>query len=206
MKNEILGGKTLILDKKIFILSIIYLSLLFFFILALFLPLRIVFLFKNIFYPSNTYVSFESYFLTANSVPSVISRGTIPLIMAFILFLISVLIFLKFNLKGTADLAKFGYIFALCSSGLLILSIIINLMVYSCRMIDLDPLIITIVTSISIINISSMIFTKRNHFRQYFIEKKIITTEKIIRYCDYCGKEVKLDQKYCQNCGITLNK
>ncbi|MHA1383122.1 MAG: zinc ribbon domain-containing protein [Candidatus Helarchaeota archaeon] len=223
----------MILDKKIFTICLIYSLLTVFFSIVLFLPFRVVYSFQN--FSSYYYFydfSLEYYLFIPQTVRFVISRGIIPYIIGLILFIISMIFFLRFSIKGTPRLSTIGYILGICSCVALILSIIVDYLVYYGRMMDATALVIIAAICFTEINIGTMIFIKRNDLEHFFplyikkdyrplkvkriehltsIEQKPIfakvpskPSELIKEYCPYCGAEVKLDHLFCRKCGKSL--
>ena len=220
------------LDNKVCGLSILYGFLGIFFAVVIIIPFRVVYQLESFSYFYIFGYDSPFFFLIPDNIRIIMSRGFIPFVAGLVLFAISLIIFIKFNNSGSPRSAKFGYFFVLCSAGLLILSVIINYVVYSNRIISYTPLLITVAISLTEINIGTLIFIRRNELeiayskptkaRREIIEEKKIkpitppeiktilskekipTTEKPVHFCPYCGFNVGMDHNFCRKCGRAL--
>ena len=230
----------MIQDKKVFAISLIYCFIAPFLIIPLFTPFRVIYDFENFgyylfYYSYYSYYDLTYYFLIPQTVRLIFSRGVIPFIIGIIFFVISMILFLKFN-TGRKNMAFLGFLFCIISSGLLILSAVINFIVYTGRIMDPTALYITLAIGITEINLGILIFTNRKDIEEQVIDykdyKKLIQKrpdkqklvekpieEKILsdqpkppsipeeekEYCAFCGNEVKRSHNFCRKCGKALN-
>ena len=197
------------LDKKILVLCFTYILLLLFFIIILTLPLRVIYIIKDV--DVNLYLPLldTPYFLLeAKNIPYMISRGSLPFIVGMILLGISFIFFIIFSRKGNPKFAKFGYILGLFSVGMVLISVIINYITYNTRLMNYIPLLIAIATCITELNIGTIIFVKRKdlelYLAEYFKKASQDIKEKLKHLCPYCGFKVEPDHKYCKKCGKLL--
>jgi len=163
-------------DKKIFGLSLIYSFLTIFFVVVLILPFRTIYQCQNFgtFYYYYPPFDFTDVLFVAKYVRFILSRGAIPFVAGFVVFIISMILFLKFSSDGSSRLSIVGYILGISSSGLLAASVIINYIVYIGRMMDLTSIFITIGIIVTQLNIGTLLFTKRNEFEYYIRTKRKI--------------------------------
>lgn len=223
------------MDKNIFILSLFYALLAVFFAIALIIPFRVVFELESYFMNPFYYYDYSSFFLISSNLRIIMSRGIIAFLPGLGLFVVSMILFLKFSNRGDSNMAKIGFILCICSAGLVLLSAFINYIVYSNRIITYAPILITIGIGLTQLNIGSIIFTKRNDLEAKYprygrevydykkakdIEPKLPIREKTIpimekkptksevtsNFCPFCGMQVEKDHNFCRKCGKTLHK
>lgn len=191
--------------------------------------MRIVYQSLDLYSPFNT--SPQDLILTTENARILATRGGIPYIIGFILFFISMILFIKFSTRGSSKNFKFGYCFSLSSAIMLLVSIILNLITYSDRLTDYFSIILTFIISLTILNIGTMIFLKRKDFEissiplkpsikkeeerkvleilssgEKPISNKLEPSESITKYCSQCGMKVDTDHTFCRNCGNVLTK
>ncbi len=221
------------LQNEIRILSILYGLIGIFFAVIIIIPFRVVYQLETFSYFYILESDAPFFLLIPENLRIIMSRGFIPFVAGLVLFAISLIIFIKFSSSGSPRSAKIGFFFALCSGALLLLSFLVNYIVYSSRIISYVPLLITIATSITIINIGTLIFFRRDELEisipkpikevSGIIEEKkikpvtspeiktILTSkeitplsEKPLQYCPFCGNKVETDHNFCRRCGRSL--
>ncbi len=227
----------MVLDKKVFAYTLLYSFLVIFLIAVFLIPLRVIYQYKDYSYYSSLYYTQDPNYilLIAENVRLLASRGAIPYVIGFCAFIVSMILYLVFCGNGRSTYSISGYIFGLISTGLLIMSVLINMIVYSGRMIDYAVPIITLAISLTMFNVGTLLFLKRNDFEFYVpkykisiktkpIKKdfeKIASVDEILKpptktmpskadfskfFCPYCGSKVEKDHSFCRKCGQPLGE
>ncbi len=184
-------------SNNIRVLRFFYDSIIIFFILILILPLRVAY---------EISLSIYNLIFVAHNLPFIISRGSILFILALIIFIISIFLFRKFYKTEDGKFAKYGYIASLISCLFAGQSILINYIIYFYRMINIASIYIGIVLVLTELNISTLIFLRRNDLEDVKQSKKIKKHTKIDWYCPKCGTKREIEYKFCINCGFSFNK